>query len=183
MWATVPGTVTMTRPHSQFFNPQDSQETKFNGQSRLSNNVQVDGLDNNHKTGLLTVLIPSAEAIDSVNVSTSNFDAEFGRAGGSVTTVVLKSGTNQLKGTAFFFGNSEATQARNFFASANARKPATKYQQFGATLGGRAKTRLLFALPAPGGQPRASSPHREPPSDGATATSHRLDDHLRPGHG
>src|SRR4029079_19441246 len=61
MWATVPGTVTMTRPHSQFFNPQDSQETKLNGQSRLSNNVQVDGLDNNHKTGLLTVLIPSAE--------------------------------------------------------------------------------------------------------------------------
>jgi HSP20 family molecular chaperone IbpA len=60
LWATVPGTVTITRPHSQFFNPQDSQETKFNGQSRLSNNVQVDGLDNNHKTGLLTVFIPSA---------------------------------------------------------------------------------------------------------------------------
>ena len=136
MWATVPGTVTMTRPHSQFFNPQDSQETKFNGQSRLSNNVQVDGLDNNHKTGLLTVLIPSAEAIDSLNVSTSNFDAEFGRAGGSVTTVVLKSGTNQLKGTAFFFGNSEASQARNYFATANSVKPETKYQQFGATLGG-----------------------------------------------
>ena len=136
LWATVPGTVTMTRPHSQFFNPQDSQETKFNGQSRLSNNVQVDGLDNNHKTGLLTVLIPSAEAIDSVNVTTSAFDAEFGRAGGSVTTVVLKSGTNQLKGTAFFFGNTEATQARNYFASANSRKPETLYRQFGATAGG-----------------------------------------------
>ena len=145
MWATVPGTVTMTRPHSQFFNPQDSVETKFNGQSRLSNNVQVDGLDNNHKTGLLTVLIPSAEAIDTVNVSTSNFDAEFGRAGGSVTTVVLKSGTNQLKGTAFFFGNSEATQARNYFASANSVKPETKYQQFGATLGGPiVKDKLFF---------------------------------------
>jgi len=145
MWATVPGTVTMTRPHSQFFNPQDSQETKFNGQSRLSNNVQVDGLDNNHKTGLLTVLIPSAEAIDSVNVTTSNFDAEFGRAGGSVTTVVLKSGTNQLKGTAFFFGNSEATQARNYFASSGSQKPETKYQQFGATLGGPVvKDKLFF---------------------------------------
>jgi hypothetical protein len=136
MWATVPGTVTMTRPHSQFFNPQDSQETKFNGQSRLSNNVQVDGLDNNHKTGLLTVLIPSAESIDSVNVTTSNFDAEFGRAGGSVTTVVMKSGTNQLRGSAFFFGNSEATQARSYFASSGSEKPETKYQQFGATLGG-----------------------------------------------
>ncbi len=145
LWATVPGTVTMTRPHSQFFNPQDSQETKFNGQSRLSNNVQVDGLDNNHKTGLLTVFIPSAEAIDSVNVSTSNFEAEFGRAGGSVTTVVLRSGTNQLKGSAFYFGNSEATQAKSYFASATAKKPETKYQQFGGTLGGPViKDKLFF---------------------------------------
>jgi hypothetical protein len=145
MWATVPGSVTLSRPHSQFFNPQDSQETKFNGQSRLSNNVQVDGLDNNHKTGLLTVLIPSAEAIDSVNVTTSNFDAEFGRAGGSVTTVVMKSGTNQFKGSVFGFFNSEATQARNSFASATSVKPETKYQQFGATLGGPIiKDKLFF---------------------------------------
>jgi hypothetical protein len=145
MWATVPGTVTLSRPHSQFFNPQDSQETKFNGQSRLSNNVQVDGLDNNHKTGLLSVLIPSAEAIDSVNVTTSNFDAEFGRAGGSVTTVVMKSGTNQFKGSVFAFGNNESTQARNSFASATSVKPDTKYQQFGATLGGPiVKDKLFF---------------------------------------
>jgi hypothetical protein len=145
MWATVPGTVTLSRPHSQFFNPQDSQETKFNGQSRLSNNVQIDGLDDNHKTGLLTVLIPAAEAIDSVSVSTSNFDAEFGRAGGSVTTVVLKSGTNQVKGSLFFFGNSEATQARSYFATPTSRKPETKYQQFGATLGGPIiKDKLFF---------------------------------------
>jgi hypothetical protein len=145
MWATVPGTVTLTRPHSQFFNPQDSQETKFNGQSRLSNNVQIDGLDDNHKTGLLSVLIPSAEAIDSVNVATSNFDAEFGRAGGSVTAVVLKSGTNQLRGSAFFFGNSEATQAKSYFATAASLKPETKYQQFGATLGGPVlKDKLFF---------------------------------------
>ncbi len=144
MWATVPGTVTLSRPHSQFFNPQDSQETKFNGQSRLSNNVQIDGLDDNHKTGLLTVLIPDAESIDAVNVTTSNFDAEFGRAGGSVTTVVMKSGTNQFRGSAFAFANTEATQARNSFASANSVKPATKYQQFGATLGGPIITNQLF---------------------------------------
>jgi hypothetical protein len=145
MWATVPGTVTMTRPHSQFFNPQDSEETKFNGQSRLSNNVQIDGLDDNHKTGLLTVLIPDAESIDSVNVTTSNFDAEFGRAGGSVTTVVLKSGTNQFRGSVFGFANTEATQARSYFATPTSKKPETKYQQFGATLGGPViKDKLFF---------------------------------------
>ena len=145
LWTTVPGSTTVSRPHSQFFNPQDSMQTKFNGQSRLSNNVQIDGLDNNHKTGLLTVLIPSAESIDSVNVTTSNFDAEFGRAGGSVTSVVMKSGTNQFKGSAFYFGNSESTQARSYFASPDSEKPETKYQQFGATLGGPiAKDRLFF---------------------------------------
>jgi hypothetical protein len=145
LWVTVPGTVTLTRPHSQFFNPQDSQETKVNGQSRLGNNVQIDGLDDNEKTGLLQVMIPSADSIDSVNVSTSNFDAEFGKAGGSVTTVVLKSGTNQFKGSVFFFGNTEATQARQYYSSASAAKPKTKYQQFGATLGGPIiKDKLFF---------------------------------------
>ena len=186
MWATVPGTVTLTRPHSQFFNPQDSQETKFNGQSRLSNNVQVDGLDDNHKTGLLTVLIPSAESIDSVNVSTSNFEAEFGRAGGSVTMVVLKSGTNQLRGSAFFFGNSESTQAKNFFASATAKKPETKYQQFGATLGGPIiKDKLFFftRLPEDGRQPRPAAA-RGDPADGVAQRQllERVHDHLRPVH-
>ena len=151
----------LTRPHSQFFNPQDSQETKFNGQSRLSNNVQIDGLDNNHKTGLLTVLIPSAESIDSVNVSTSNFDAEFGRAGGSVTTVVLKSGTNQFKGGRLLLRQLRGHPGARTTSPAPARsKPETKYQQFGGTLGGpdrEGQAVLLRRLPAGRGQPRRSS--------------------------
>ena len=78
-------------------------------------------------------------------MTTSNFDAEFGRAGGSVTTVVLKSGTNQFKGSVFAFGNNESTQARNYFASATSKNPDTKYQQFGATLGGPIiKDKLFF---------------------------------------
>ena len=50
-----------TRPHSEFFNSQDSLATEVNGQSRLSNNVQLEGLDNNHRTGMLTVLIDPAK--------------------------------------------------------------------------------------------------------------------------
>ena len=53
----VPGATRAFRPHSEFFNPQDSLATQVNGQSRLANNVQVEGIDNNHRTGLLTVLI------------------------------------------------------------------------------------------------------------------------------
>jgi len=143
MLITVPGASRPFRPHSEFFNSQDSLSTNVNGQSRLANNVQIEGIDNNHKTGLLTVLIPSAEALDTVAVSTSNYDAEFGRAGGAVTNVTLKSGTNQFKGSVFVFGNTEATVARNPFSTLS-EPPDTNYLQAGFTLGGPIVRNKLF---------------------------------------
>jgi hypothetical protein len=138
---TVPGATRPFRPHSQFFNSQDSLSTNVNGQPRLANNVMLDGIDDNHKSGLLTVLIPSADAIETVSVSTSNYDAEFGRAGGAVTNVTLKSGTNQLRGVAFFFGNGDSTLAKNYFSGT---KAPTSYKQFGAALGGPILRNKLF---------------------------------------
>ena len=61
MMVTVPGALRMQRPHSDFFNAQDSLSANVNGQSRLANNVQIEGIDDNHRTGLLTTLIPSAQ--------------------------------------------------------------------------------------------------------------------------
>jgi hypothetical protein len=142
MLITVPGATRPFRPHSQFFNSQDSLSTNVNGQQRLANNVMLDGIDDNHKTGLLTVLIPSAEAIETVSVSTSNYDAEFGRAGGAVTNVTLKSGTNHLKGVAFFFGNGDSTLAKDYFSGT---KAPTSYKQWGLALGGPIiRNRLFF---------------------------------------
>ncbi len=141
MWATVPGATRPSRPHSEFFNSQDSLETKVNGQSRLANNVQMEGIDNNHRTGLLTVLIPSAEALETVAVSTSNFDAEFGRAGGAVTNVTLKSGTNDLRGSAFWFHGNDSLNAKPYFAAS---KPETDYNQFGFVVGGPIRKNKLF---------------------------------------
>src|SRR4029077_19856124 len=92
MMVTVLGALRMQRPHSDFFNAQDSLSSNVNGQSRLANNVQIEGIDDNHRTGILTTLIPSAEAIETVNVTTSAYDAEFGRAGGAITNVTLRSG-------------------------------------------------------------------------------------------
>src|SRR5262249_47066003 len=139
---TVPGATRPFRPHSQFFNSQDSLSTNVNGQTRLSNNVMLDGIDDNHKSGLLTVLIPSADAIETVTVSTSNYDGEFGRAGGAVTNVTLKSGTNQVKGVAFFYGNGSGTLAKDYSSGI---KADTDYKQFGAALGGPiVRNRLFF---------------------------------------
>src|SRR5262249_26006865 len=130
---TVPGATRPTRPHSQFFNSQDSLESKVNGQSRLSNNFQIECVDDNEKTGLMQVPIPAADAIETVSISTSNFDAEFGRAGGAVSSVTLKSGTNDIHGSAFFFGNNDNgwLQAGEYFTHTTA---PTHYRQAGATI-------------------------------------------------
>jgi hypothetical protein len=146
MMATVPGATRPYKPHSEFFNSQDSLSSEINGQTRMANNVQIEGIDNNHRTGLLTVLIPPAEAIDQVSVSTSNFDAEFGRAAGAVTNVTLKSGTNTLRGSAFWFGNTDATNAKpaSVFFTPTTTKPPTKYNQGGFTIGGPVRKNKLF---------------------------------------
>jgi Carboxypeptidase regulatory-like domain len=137
---TVPGITRPSRPHSQFFNSQDSLGMEVNGQPRQANNTLIEGLDNNHKTGLLAVIIPAADALETVSVSTSNYDAEFGRSGGAITNVTLKSGTNDLKGSGFFFGNTEATNASDYAVGAAAALPhlkaPTKFAQGGFTLGG-----------------------------------------------
>ena len=139
---TVPGASRPFRPHSEFYNSQDSLSSNVNGQSRNTNNVQLEGADNSDNGGNLAFMIPSAEAIETVSVSTSNYDAEFGRAGGAVTNVTLKSGTNELKGSMFTFGNTEATMARNPFTSL---PPAnSKYMQAGFTLGGPVMRNRLF---------------------------------------
>ena len=129
----VPGTTRAFRPHSVFFNAQDSLSTQVNGQSRLANNVQLEGIDNNHRTGLLTAMIPPIEALQTVDISTSNYEASLGRAGGAVTNVVLKSGTNELHGSAFEFNRVSALAARQFLTST---KPLTVYNYFGGTIGG-----------------------------------------------
>src|SRR4051794_20068196 len=139
---TVPGITRPHREHSQFFNSQDSLRYEVNGQPGMASNTLIEGLDDNQKTGLLQVIIPAADALETVSISTSNYDAEFGRSGGAVTNVTLKSGTNDLKGSAFFFGNNEKTNAGDYFSHI---KAPTKFANGGFTLGGPiVKGKLFF---------------------------------------
>jgi hypothetical protein len=138
----VPGVTRPHREHSQFFNSQDSLRYEVNGQPGMASNTLIEGLDDNQKTGLLQVIIPAADALETVSISTSNYDAEFGRSGGAVTNVTLKSGTNDLKGSAFFFGNNEKTNAGDYFSHIQA---PTKFVNGGLTLGGPiVKSKLFF---------------------------------------
>jgi hypothetical protein len=137
----VPGTTRSFAPHSEFFNSQGSLATQVNGVSRQGNNVQFEGVDNNHRTGLLTVLIPPVEALQTVDVSTSNYEAELGRAGGAVTNIMLKSGTNNLHGSLYEFHNNSRLNARETFQPS---KPVTTYNSYGFTIGGPVRRNKTF---------------------------------------
>jgi hypothetical protein len=139
---TVPGSTRPHREHSQFFNSQDSLRFEVNGQAGMASNTLIEGLDDNQKTGLLQVIIPAADALETVSVTTSNYDAEFGRSGGAITNVTIKSGTNNYKGTAFAFYNNEKTNAGAYF---DHQKAPTKFLNTGFTLGGPiVKNKLFF---------------------------------------
>ncbi|MBM3769108.1 MAG: carboxypeptidase regulatory-like domain-containing protein, partial [Acidobacteria bacterium] len=137
----VPGVGRPFRPHSEFYNSHDSLSVRVNGQGRQFNNFQIEGIENKIDNGNLTALVPPAEAIQTVDVSTSNFDPEFGNAGGAVTNVTLRSGSNDFHGSLFEFHRNENIQARNTFAVT---KAPTVYNQFGGTLGGRIVRDKLF---------------------------------------
>ncbi len=137
----VPGTTRSFQPHSEFFNSQGSLTSQVNGVSRLGNNVQFEGVDNNHRTGLLTVLVPPIEALQTVDVSTSNYEAELGRAGGAVTNIILKSGTNDIHGGAYWFHSDSALAARETFQPT---KPVTTYNYYGFNLGGPIRKNKTF---------------------------------------
>jgi hypothetical protein len=137
----VPGASRPFRPHSSFYNSQDSLSTYVNGQFRQASSFMIEGVNNDWDNGNLTVVVPSVEAIQTVDVTTSNYDAEFGRVTGAVTNVILRSGTNDWHGSAYAFNKVAALAAKNYFA---AKTPPLVYNLFGATFGGRIKRDKTF---------------------------------------
>src|SRR5215469_6168134 len=118
------------------------QSLNINGQRATSNNFAIDGIPNNDRyygessfgqaaiSGTAAALIP-LEGISEFNVQ-SNPAVEFGIRGGSVINVGLKSGTNQIHGSAFWDRHTDAFDARNWFAT---EVTPFRLNQFGASGG------------------------------------------------
>ncbi|MGH9754970.1 MAG: carboxypeptidase regulatory-like domain-containing protein, partial [Blastocatellia bacterium] len=72
-----------------------------NGGRGRSNNFLIDGTENNDiSVAGQGFQIRNPDAVQEVSIQTSNYDAEFGRAGGAVINTITKAGTNQYHGTA-----------------------------------------------------------------------------------
>jgi hypothetical protein len=116
----------------------------INGAREDSNNFILDGVFNNDPKLNTFAINPPVDAIREFEVLAGSYDAAFGRSGGAQVNVALKSGSNQVHGTAYEFFRNAMLDARNYFARPE--DPAPRYQrnQFGGSLGGPVRKNGTF---------------------------------------
>src|SRR5713226_5144009 len=145
LFRVLPGFTPPAEAHSVPSNPSRALVFNVNGASRSSNNIRIDGVSTtNVWLPHVAAYVPALESLETVNVVTSSFDAEQGLAGGSVINVQIKSGTNALHGAAYEYHNDQHVLANSFFDPPGTSKGKSRYNQYGATVGGPFVRNKLF---------------------------------------
>src|SRR5437762_8667000 len=148
LFRVLPGFTPPAEAHSVPSNPSRALVFNVNGASRSSNNIRIDGVSTtNIWLPHVAAYVPALESLETVNVVTNSFDAEQGLAGGSAINVQVKSGTNNVRGSAFEYHTNEMLRTRNYFDPPGTSKGTWRYNQFGATVGGPVvRDRLFYFL-------------------------------------
>ena len=109
----------------------------FNGLHRFSNQITLDGANNQGYTTQRPVVQATPETVQEFKVITNNYSAEYGRVGGAVISMLSKSGSNEFHGHGWYYVRDEAFDAANFFANkTGTEKLPVNYQIFGGSVGG-----------------------------------------------
>ncbi len=130
----------------------DGDELNISGQRGIFNNFIVDGADFNNpffgeqRGGQRPAFTFNQDAIEELVVVNQGATAEFGRSAGGFVNVITKSGTNELTGSAHYFGQWDEIAAP-FPAARGGGRPDFDRNQGGATLGGPlVRDRAFFFL-------------------------------------
>jgi len=125
----------------------DGDEISFAGQRGIFNNISLDGGDYNNgffgeqAGGQRSPIDITLDAIKEFQVIASGAPAEFGRTAGGVVNVITKSGTNNTRGSLFFFKRSESLSSK---LSDGTKLEDFHREQFGGTIGGALKPNKAF---------------------------------------
>jgi hypothetical protein len=124
-----------------------------NGQRYSSAEVRLDGnLTSGPEQGegatTNVSYVPSTEVIQEFKVQNNSFSAEFGNNGGTLVNMVLKSGTNNLHGSGWWFGQRKQLNANDFFSNRDGvpREDATRDQYGFSVSGPLIKDRTFFVF-------------------------------------
>ncbi len=135
------GLIPGARPSSQLNDlpvDQISQSSvSINGARGNQNEYLLDGAPNTAAAQNQPVVFVNPDAVQEFKVETNNFSAQYGRAAGGIFNIVTRSGTNEFHGTAYNYLRNDAVNANTFFGNrAGIGKPAFRFNQFGASIGG-----------------------------------------------
>jgi len=117
----------------------------INGNREEANTYFLDGMNNDQVSENDVGFAPSVDAIQEFNLITQNASAEFGNFMGGIVSVSIKSGTNQVHGTAFEFLRNDklnANQWANNFSDVP--RQLLRWNEFGGAVGGPIKKDKLF---------------------------------------
>lgn len=127
----------------------------INGNRTGTVNLTLDGISS-LDTGSMTgpYLAPSIDAVAEVKVLLTNYQAEYGRSSGGTINTVIKGGTQEFRGGAYYFLRNEALNANEFFRNrGKLERPLYRFNYPGYFLGGpiywpgkfnRQKDKLFF---------------------------------------
>lgn len=108
----------------------------ISGQREYANSIQIDGVESTtNRSGDITAT-PSVDSVEEFKVSTSGYDAEFGRSAAGVVSIQTKSGTNKWHGSAYEFFRPNFTTAKSYGFGQVVPPSIYKQHNYGGTFGG-----------------------------------------------
>jgi hypothetical protein len=141
----------------------DTRNGAVNGARSDQSNVFVDGIESNDEQGhaFTSVLPVTVDSVQEFRVTTTNYNADQGGSSGAQVSLVTKSGTNNIHGSAYEYMRNTYTSANDYFvkagqidncqsagiplSSAQCNTPPKLIRNiFGASLGGPIKKDRLF---------------------------------------
>ena len=138
--ALTPGIVhTSGTQHLNPFSNSGISSWSINGGRGTNNEFLLDGAPNNAVyNGVNNVAyVPSVDAVQEFKVMTGAYDAQYGRTGGGVINVSIRSGTNRLHGSVYEFLKRTSLNANTFSNNAKkANRQGNALDQYGFTVGG-----------------------------------------------
>jgi hypothetical protein len=108
------------------------------GGTQGNNEIILDGVPNTIPLSSgSVVMVPSVDSIEEVKVSTTMFDASYGRSNGGAVTIVTKGGTNRLHADVYFYKRWAALNANSWSNNrVGAAKSPVDFHQYGYFLSG-----------------------------------------------
>lgn len=98
--------------------PEEAGSFSLTGAPATSNNITIDGMDNNDDRTARERITLNPESVAELQIITNQYAAEYGRASGGRINIRTRGGANGYKGEGYFFFGDESLNANSFFRNA-----------------------------------------------------------------